>query len=637
MGAENPLLREKLDLLPDRPGVYLFKDAGGRVIYVGKARSLRHRVRSYFQSARNLTARHLRLANDVHDVDAILVDSDVEALALENTLIKQHRPRHNIRLRDDKQYPYLRVTVEEDWPRVLVVRQMRRDGSRYFGPYTSASAMRETLRLMRRAFPFRNCSAAKFARCAAARPCLDYYIGRCLGPCRGLVGPEAYRAMIDDLCRFLEGRQDDIIRRSEARMHEAAERLDFERAAEYRNQLQAMERVVERQKVVLSSLEDFDALALARSGDVAGGQVFWLRGGKLVGREYFTLNAPEDQADGAVMTAFVQQYYARAAYIPREILVQHEVEAPEVLQAWLAGLRGGPVRLRRPRRGEKKQLVDLVARNAAAQLEADLVRTERQQERTGGALEDLAELLGLEQPPERVEAFDISNLHGWQAVGSMVVFEHGVPARDQYRRFRVRTVAGPDDFAMMREVLARRFRRGLEEQEVLSARGARGAPDDGGLVREDVGARFAALPDLVVIDGGKGQLNAAVEVLEALGLGYIPAIGLAKRFEEVFVPGRPDPLPVPKDAPALYFLQRLRDEAHRFAVEYHRNLRGRRAIRSTLEDIPGVGKKRRTALLRHFGSAAGIRQASLHDLAKVPGMNRKAAEAVYQHFHPEAR
>lgn len=646
-----PALDDKLRLLPDRPGVYLFKDGRGRVLYVGKARSLRSRVRSYFQASRTLGPRLEALAEAIADVEWILTDSEVEALVLENHLIKKHRPKHNIRLRDDKQYPYLRVTMEEEWPRVLVVRQMKRDGSRYFGPYTSASAMRETLRVIRRAFPFRACSNAKFARCAATRPCLDYYIGRCLGPCRKLVTRDAYLAMIEDLCRFLEGRQSDILKRTEREMHAAAERLEFERAAELRNQLQAMEKVVERQKIELRDMGDYDAVAMARGGngggaarDEAGVQVFLLRDGKLVGREYFVVAAPAERPDGEVLQAFLQQFYERAAFVPREILVQHDVPDREVLEAWLAQRRGAAVRLRRPQRGEKRALVELVAENARTMMAERHARAEREQERAEGALEELAEVLGLEQPPERIECYDVSNLHGWQAVGSMVVFEAGRPKPDDYRRFRVRTVVGPNDFAMLQEVLDRRFRRAQEEQAVLEARPAglgdgEAAPAEEPLRPVEVAAReprFAALPDLIVIDGGIGQLHAALEVLQARGVADIPVIGLAKRFEHVFLPGRAEPLALPRDSAARYLLQRIRDEAHRFAVQYHRTLRAKRQVRSTLDDVPGVGKTRRTALLRHFGSTARIREASLTELAKVPGMTRPAAEAVYRHFHPEA-
>lgn len=645
-GTQMAALRERVADLPERPGVYLFKDAEGEVLYVGKARSLRQRVRSYFQSSKYLTTRILRLMQRVADLEFIVTRNEVEALVLENTLIKRYRPRYNVRLRDDKTYPYLKITVNERWPRVSVVRQVKDDGARYFGPYTFSASLQEALRLIRRVFPYRTCSNHRLAR--GGRPCLHYYIGRCLAPCAGLCDEEQYDGMIRELIAFLEGRSREMLNRVERQMQEAAENLEFERAAELRDQLRALHQVLEQQQVASPRRGEQDAIGLAREGDRAHAQVFFVREGKVIGREQLSLSGVEGLADEEVLAAFLTQYYSRASYVPQEILLPCDLPEgeAEVIARWLGERRGHRVRLHRPQRGAKRRMVEMAEHNARLLLERAETEERARDDRARRALEELADYLGLEEPPRRIECYDISNLQGAQAVGSMVVMIDGEPRKSEYRRFRIQTVEGPNDFASMQEVLYRRLRRGLQEREEAGkARGAAaGAPNgvavpapaapDGvpeGASEEPGG--FADLPDMILIDGGKGQLSAAVEVLDRLGLVDIPVFGLAKRFELVFAPGRPDPIVIPRDSPALHLLQRIRDEAHRFALSYHRKLRQRATLHSVLEEVPGIGPRRRKALLEAFGSLDAIARATEDELAAVPGMTRKAAEAVYRAFH----
>lgn len=598
-------LKATVQALPTRPGVYVFRDAEGDVLYVGKAVNLRNRVRSYFQSPRNLTDKVLHMVNQVDAIEVITTDNEVEALVLESNLIKRYKPKYNIRLRDDKHYPYLKVTTNEAWPRVIITRSIQNDGARYFGPYADSGALHETLRTIRKTFPYRICSNYRLQQ--KGRPCLEYYIGRCLAPCDDRTSPGEYLAMIDEVCAFLEGKDVSVIRQVEARMHEAAEQLDFERAAELRDQLRALRRVQEKQKVISGRLEDQDLVGCAHLEDQVCVQVFFVREGKVVGREHFMLDGGEAREPGEVLAAFIKQYYGDAAFIPREILISAALPADEeeAINQWLADRRGTRVFLRVPQRGEKRRLMNLVIENARLLLEQERTRKQRAEEGGRAAVEDLAAALGLEALPVRIECFDISNLQGRQAVGSMVVFEEGTPKKADYRRFKIRTVEGANDFAMMQEVLYRRFRRG-----------------------QDQDPRFAELPDLILIDGGKGQLNAALEVLQALNLDHLPIVALAERFEEVYLPGRSEPLRLPDNSRALLLLRRVRDEAHRFAVTYHRKLRTAGSIRSILDDIPGIGPRRRRALLKHFGTIEAIRRATVEELAAVPGMNRRAAEAV---------
>ncbi|MEW5762355.1 MAG: excinuclease ABC subunit UvrC [Bacillota bacterium] len=589
-------LSKRAARLPDRPGVYLFKDERGRVLYVGKAKSLQKRVRTYFQRAQ--PTKVMAMLERARDLDFIVTDSEIEALILECNLIKEHRPRYNVVLKDDKNYPYIKITVNEEFPRVLITRRQLKDGARYFGPYTRAGAVHETLRLLKKLFPFRSCTRQRFTN---RRPCLNFHIKRCMAPCTGQVDPETYAAVIREVCLFLEGRHEELVKDLKARMQEAAARLEFERAAQLRDQIQAIGQVVARQKIVSTRLEDRDVVALARRGDTGQAVVFQVRRGKLVAEESFALQGAAGRSAEEVLAAFVKQYYGRASFIPPEVLLNLPLgEEQELIAAWLAAVRGGKVRLLVPRRGQKRELVGMAEQNASLLLEEEAARETREEE----ALQELARALGLPAPPRRIEGFDVSNLQGREAVASMVVFEGGRPQPDAYRRFRVRS-PGPDDYAALEEVVGRRFARAGD-------------------------AAFGPLPDLVLIDGGKGQLNAALKGMEAAACAGIPVVALAKEEELVFAPGRAEPLRLPRDAAALHLLQRVRDEAHRFAVTYHRAARTRKALGSLLEEVEGIGPARRRALLKAFGSLAAVKEASVEELARVPGMNRKAAEAVHR-------
>lgn len=616
-------LEEKLKLLPARPGVYLYRDDKGKIIYVGKALSLKSRVRSYFQPGAQLPPKTKVMLERVADFDIIVTDSEVEALILEQNLIKEHRPRYNVMYKDDKSYPYLKVTLADDFPRVMITRRHVKDGSRYFGPYTRVGAVNETLRLLKKIFPFRSCKQKEPA--LRQKPCLNFHIKRCLGPCAGQVDSDRYRSMINEICLFLEGRHEDLVKSLAARMEEAAKVLDFELAARLRDQLQAVREVVERQKIITGGFEDQDVVAAAGAGelDQACVMVFFVRGGKLIGRERFMLRGVEGLSQPEVIASFLKQYYTDVDFVPREVLLAAEVKDERaVIEQWLTGKKGSRVTLKAPRRGEKKKLADMVAANAQLALEHHRSDEAARREDTAEALAGLAEELGLESPPHRMECYDISNTQGTDSVASMVVFIGGKPANDQYRRFKIRTVEGPDDFASMQEALRRRFKRASEERELLNA----------GLISSRE-AKFFTLPDLVIIDGGRGQLSAARHVMRELGFAHIPAFGLAKEEEQVFAEGRSAPIVIDRSSPALHLLQRLRDEAHRFALAYHRNIRGKAGLKSLLDEVEGIGEVRRRALLKAFGSLKEIEKATPEQLAAVKGMNKKAAQAVYEFFH----
>ncbi|OPX85454.1 MAG: UvrABC system protein C [Pelotomaculum sp. PtaB.Bin104] len=614
-------LEEKLKNIPARPGVYLYRDEHGKIIYVGKAVSLKHRVRSYFQPGARHLPRTKLMVEKVANLDYIITDSEVEALILEQNLIKEERPRYNVLLKDDKSYPYLKVTLAEKYPRVMITRRRVKDGSRYFGPYTHVGAVNETLRLLKKIFPFRSCKQREPV--SRERPCLNHHIKRCLGPCCGLVDSEAYRSMINEVCLFLEGRQEDLTKQLAVRMAEAADKLEFERAAGLRDQLHAVREVIEKQKIISSGFEDQDVMAMARAFDEACIMVFFVRGGKLIGREHFMLKGTQDLSRSEVLAAFVKQYYTSVDFIPREILLSEDIgEEKAVIEEWLTGEKKSKVFLKVPRRGEKKKLLEMAAKNALLTLEQAQSSEAIRQEQAMEALTELAGALGMERPPYRLECYDISNTQGTASVASMVVFEGGKPAKDHYRRFKIRTVEGPDDFASLQEVIRRRFTRGQEERELLRT----------GQVSSKE-ANFHRLPDLVIVDGGKGQLSAVRQVMRELGVADIPAFGLAKEEELVIAEGSPEPIALPESSKALHLLQRLRDEAHRFAITYHRSLRGKAGLKSLLDEVEGIGAVRRRSLLKAFGSLAAIEQASIEELAAAGGMNKKAALAVYEFFH----
>ncbi len=608
-----PDLQATLKKLPDRPGVYLMRDARGEVVYVGKAQSLRNRVRSYWQKATPVGEVHrIRSVIDrVADVEYTLTDSISEALLLEANLIKRYRPRFNVRLKDDKSYPYIKITMADDFPRVERTRKLVEDGSRYFGPYASASSVDESMNLVRRLFPFRTCTIdIEDGKRALARPCLLYHIKRCQGPCIEAVSKAEYRGQIDQIELFLEGRQESVVKALSVEMASASANTEYERAANLRDKIRAIERTMESQKMAAFRRTELDLVGLARHDNQAAIQLFAIRNGQLVGRDVFLLDAVREAPDEEVLSSFLLQYYARATSIPPQVLVPAVLPDAADLEAFLSERRSGPVHLAVPRRGEKRELMALATRNAGETLAREQARWMADEGKTLIALEELAEALGLPAPPLRIECYDISNIQGSDTVGSMVVFEEGRPRTGEYRRFKIRTVEGPNDFASHQEVLRRRFRRAKAGDE--------GAEE----------ALRWAMPDLVIIDGGKGQVSAAKEVLDELGLHDLPLAGIAKEREELFRPGVTAPVVLPPTSSALYLVQRLRDEAHRFAITYHRDLRSKRQTRSAFDDLPGVGPKRRRALLRVFGSAKRVRDAPVEQIAAVPGIGAALAARI---------
>ncbi len=606
-------LRQKVQTLPRAPGVYIFRGPRGEVLYVGKASSLRERVRQYFQADHLLSPKIRKLRGLAQDVEVVLTGSEVEALILEDALIKKYRPPFNTRLRDDKRYPYIKITRER-FPRITVVRRLEADGARYFGPYTSPRFMRRALKLVHRLFPIRPCNLPVGTK-LFPRPCLYYHINRCAGPCAGLVSPEEYRRYVEGAALFFQGRVDEVIVRLKEEMKKAAEEERFEHAARLRDQIEALERIRERQAVALPEPVDLDAIGIAVEENRGYGVVLLVRAGRVLGREGFALSLPDHSRPEEALSEFLDQYYTRTTAIPEEVLLPFPVAESQALVVYLRRKRGGKVEILVPKGGERKSLVELAQRNAALALKRTEMEEVAPEEE---ALEALSEALNLSVRPWRIEAFDISNLQGQEATGSMVVFVGGKPRPDQYRRFRVRLLGKPDDYAMMEEVLRRRFNHALAElsDPALASR------------------KFSDLPDLVLVDGGKGQLNVARRVLEEFGLGEIEVASLAKKEELVFVPHDPEPLKLPENSPALHLLQHIRNEAHRFAVEYHRKLRGQRTLASLLDEVPGIGDKRKQLLLLRFGSIEGLRQATLEELLSVPGLPRKTAELLYKALHP---
>jgi len=604
-------ITDKLARLPSSPGVYLMKDAGGAVIYVGKAAVLKTRVRSYFHSTQEMEVKTRRLVSEIAAFEVIKTTTEAEAFILEDSLIKRHQPRFNIRLRDDKRYPYLKIT-DEPFPRVMIVRRRHKDGARYFGPYTNAKAMRSTLKLAQKLFPIRTCNLTLPLK-KPRRPCLNYHIGRCLGPCANLVSEEEYAQAVEGAAMLFDGRTLGLVKRLRERMGEAAVAKRFEQAANIRNQITALSRALERQSVALPDTIDRDAIGIAIDKDRACAEVFLIREGRLCGRKTFHLRAPQEPSVKEVLSAFLAQYYAAATTIPQEVLLPTEIPDAERIVAWLSFLRGKRARLKIPKRGEKHRLVEMANENARYSLKGERITTSLREE-SSAALAELAEALSLSSFPQRIEAFDISNTQGGEATGSMVVFENGRPLRNAYRRFKVRFGGKPDDYAMMTEVLRRRFRRGLAELNDPSV--SRG--------------KFSQFPDLLLIDGGKGQLNVAVSVLTELEVDGIATIGLAKRHEEIFQPGKPDPICLPAESKALLLLRQIRDEAHRFAITYHRRLRARRSLASQLDEIPGIGPKRRSALIKRFGSLDRLSRASIEEISSLPEISRPLAERIVE-------
>jgi excinuclease ABC subunit C len=615
--------RPKPEAIPDRPGVYLFRDRDGRVIYVGKAISLRKRTASYFQPMRNLHPRTAAMVDASASLEWMVVSGEVEALQLEYNLIKQHRPRYNVRYRDDKSYPWLAVPVGDEIPRPRVERGRKRKGTRYFGPYAHAYAIRETLDLLLRTFPMRTCSQGVFDRHRRlGRPCILYDIHKCSGPCVGHVSPEQHRRIVEDFIAFMDGRTRPTLQRLEAEMREAADELNFELAARLRDQLASVRKAMERQQMVASTPENFDIAAFADDDLEAAVQVFFVRRGRVVGRRGFVVDKVEALDTPALAATFVQQLYGeRSDEVPREVLLPVEPEGADALRAWLAQLRGGPVDFRVPQRGEKRALLETVAANARDAFASHKLKRASDFDARARGLKELQDALELPEAPLRIECYDISNLQGNQVVGSMVVFEDGLARKSEYRRFEVRSVEGQDDVASLREVLSRRLAR-------LAAERSQPPTDPAGERR-----KFAYPPNLIVVDGGRPQLSAALEAVRDSAVPHLAVVSLAKRMEEVYLPGSPDPVVVPRTSEALYLLQRVRDEAHRFAITYHRKLRGRSMTRSVLDGIPGVGESRRKQLVRHFGSARRAAKATIEELEEVPGLGPQLAKVIYDHLH----
>ncbi len=651
----NEKIQSVLNSLPHKPGIYLMKDAQGTIIYVGKAISLYNRVRSYFQESTDLSPKNRSMVAKIDDIEFFVVKNEVEALVLESNYIKQYRPKYNVLMRDDKSYPYIKVSLAEDFPRVYRVRSFHRDGNRYFGPYTNSGAVDATLDLLNKLFAFRTCryDASPWAPPANGeiapgwkqkllpRPCTQYYIHRCVAPCVAYATRAEYDAIIQQVLLFLEGKHDEVVKSLQEKMQAAAEDLNFEEAARIRDRIQAVERVLEKQRIISTEgQDDQDIIALASGEDETCAMTFFFRNGKLIGREFFILQGTRDSSSGEVMTSFLQQFYECSPHVPPEVIVEVEPDDRAVIQAWLRERRKGAITITSPRRGEKLRLVEMVKQNAQQVLEQQRIKWLSDSQKTQLALEELQAALNLAAPPQRIECYDISNTQGTNSVGAMVVFEAGRPQPSEYRRFKIKTVEGPNDFASHQEVLRRRFlavaSRQNAENQPSTATSAVDAftSDDEPENMDNFHTQFRhdwALPDLLIIDGGKGQLSAAMEVLQELHID-IPTVGLAKENEEIFIPGSPDPIILPRSSQGLYMVQRIRDEAHRFGITYHRKLRSDRTFKSVLDEIPGIGPKRKQALMKHFGSVRAMSTASVEDLAALEGMTRDAAEKVKEYI-----
>ena len=607
-------IQEELKKLPGKPGVYLMHDETDKIIYVGKAISLKNRVRQYFQSSRNKGAKIEQMVTHISRFEYIVTDSELEALVLECNLIKEHRPKYNTMLKDDKTYPFIKVTVNEPYPRVLFSRTMKKDKAKYFGPYTSAGAVKDTIELLRKLYDIRSCNKSLPKEIGKDRPCLYYHIHQCKAPCQGYISKEEYGEQIKKAISFLNGNYNDIIKELTGKMTEAAEEMRFEQAAEYRDLIDSVRRIGERQKITNSDGEDKDVIALAMDKEDAVAQVFFIRNGKLIGREHYYLRIGEEEQKSEVLLTFMKQFYSGTPFIPREIMISEEIAEQELMEEYLSSKRGQKVRIRVPKKGSKEKMVELAERNAQIVLDQDRERIKREEGRTVGAVKEIARWLNLPSI-DRIEAYDISNISGFQSVGSMIVYEKGKPKRADYRKFKIKSVEGPNDYASMKEVLSRRFLRGIQE-------------DSG----------FERLPDLIMMDGGRGQVNIALEVLEEMDLA-IPVCGMVKddkhRTRGLYF--RNVEIPIDRNSEGFKLITRVQDEAHRFAIEYHRLLRSKGQVHSILDDIPGIGPTRRKELIRHFQGIDDIKAATVEELSGLPGMNKKAAEQVYTFFHAPAQ
>lgn len=615
-------IEEELKKLPSQPGVYIMHDRRDEIIYVGKAISLKNRVRQYFQSSRNKTAKIEQMVSRIARFEYIITDSELEALVLECNLIKEHRPRYNTMLKDDKTYPYIKVTMYEEFPRVLFSRDMKKDKSRYFGPYTSAGAVKDTIELIHKLYQIRTCNRNLPRDIGKERPCLNYHIKQCQAPCQGYISQEDYGKSIGQVIDFLGGKYVPVIAMLEEKMQAASDEMDFEKAIEYRDLLTSVKQIAQKQKITDSGMEDRDIIAMAKDEKDAVVQVFFVREGKLIGREHFHVNVATAEDNGQILTSFVKQFYSGTPFIPREIWVQTQLEEEEVIGEWLSAKRGQKVKLIIPKKGQKERLVELAERNAALVLSQDKEKIKREELRTVGAMNEVGSLLGL-TGVKRIEAFDISNISGFESVGSMIVYENGRPKRNDYRKFKIKWVKGANDYASMNEVLTRRFSHGLQEAESLREKG----------VEEELGS-FTRFPDLIMMDGGKGQVNIALEVIEQLGLA-IPVCGMVKddnhRTRGLYYNNVE--IPIDRHSEGFKLITRIQDEAHRFAIEYHRSLRSKGQVKSILDDIPNIGPGRRKALMRRFKGLEAVKEATLEELEATEGMNSRSAKSVYEFFH----
>lgn len=615
-------LEEELKKLPACPGVYIMRDKNDTVIYVGKAVVLKNRVRQYFQNSRNHTGKIRRMVENIDHFDYIITDSEIEALVLESNLIKEYSPKYNTMLKDDKAYPYIKVTVNEAYPRVLFSRSMKRDKAKYYGPYPSVTAVKDTLELLRKIYKIRTCNRSLPADIGKERPCLYYHIGQCDAPCQGFISGEEYRTSINLAMDFLEGNYAAVEKMLKERMSKASESLEFEKAAQARDLLESVRLIASKQKITNTDLEDRDIVAFARDKDEAVVQLFFIRGGKLIGRDHFHMSGVEDETDSQVITSFIKQFYAGTPYIPKEIYLGAETEEADLITEWLSRLRGQKVHLKVPKRGEKEKLVSLAQKNARLVLNQDIEKIRKEEARTTGALREMAEYLSLPMI-DRIESYDISNTSGFETVGSMVVYEKGRPKKADYRKFRIKTITGPDDYASMYELLSRRFIHGQQELIKLNE-----SKTDASL------GSFTRYPDLILIDGGKGQVNAVLKALSELDIS-IAVCGMVKddkhRTRGLYYNGQE--LPIDKSSELFKLITRIQDETHRFAIEYHRSLRKKRQVHSILDDISSIGPARRRALMKHFGSLDALKAADIEELMKIPSMNRRAAEEVYEFFH----
>lgn len=616
-------IQEELKKLPQKPGVYIMHDADDTIIYVGKAISLRNRVRQYFRPSHDEGIRKDQMVKQIARFEYIITDSELEALILECNLIKEHRPKYNTMLRDDKSYPYIRVTLGEAFPRVLFSRQMKKDKSRYFGPYTSAGAVKDTIELLRKIYQLRTCNRTLPRDTGKDRPCLNYHIHQCMAPCQGYISQEKYRKRIDKAIEFLNGNYQPVLKELEEKMQQASENLEFEKAIEYRELLNSVKQVAQKQKITNSDGEDKDVIAIASDREDAVVQVFFVRDGKLIGRDHFHVRVGSDDTKSQVLAEFIKQFYAGTPFIPKEIMLPEEIEEADVISQWLTEKRGQKVYIRVPKKGSKEKLVELAAKNAAMVLSQDKEKIKREEGRTIGALKEIAGLLEMEHL-SRIEAFDISNINGFETVGSMIVYEKGKPKRSDYRKFKLKTITGPDDYGSMYEVLTRRFTHGMRERAERKEQN----------LEQEYGS-FTKFPDLIMMDGGKGQVNVALKVLDELKLN-IPVCGMVKddnhRTRGLYYNNQE--IPIEKSSEGFKLITRVQDEAHRFAIEYHRSLRSKEQVHSVLDDIPGIGPARRKALMRRFLSLDAIREADIETLAQVDAMNEQSARAVYEFFHP---